>query len=144
MTDIFDKATRSHIMSMIKGANTSPEMIVRKYLHSKGLRYRLHNKKLPGRPDLTLPRYNTVIFVNGCFWHGHKGCKYFKLPKTRTEWWQNKFEKTIIRDKKSKTLLKKIGWKILVIWECELTPKKANKTLGKLFTNIMNNQIDKG
>ena len=95
MADVHDIATRSYNMSRIKGKDTKPEMHVRKYLHASGLRYRLHNKNLPGKPDLTLTKYRTVIFVNGCFWHGHIGCRYFVLPKTRTEWWQDKIEETI-------------------------------------------------
>ena len=101
MADVHNKATRSFNMSRIKGKDTKPEMLVRKYLHGNGLRYRLHNKNLPGKPDLTLSKYLTVIFVNGCFWHGHKGCKYFVMPKTRTEWWSEKIEETIKRDTKA-------------------------------------------
>ena len=94
MADVHDKATRSYNMSRIRATDTKPEMIVRKYLHAKGFRYRLHKSNLPGKPDLVLPKYHTVIFVNGCFWHGHKGCKYFVLPKTETEWWKQKIEET--------------------------------------------------
>jgi DNA mismatch endonuclease (patch repair protein) len=136
MADVHDKATRSYNMSKIKSADTKPEMIVRKYLYSNGLRYRLHNKKLPGRPDLTLKKYHTVIFVNGCFWHGHRGCKYFVLPKTRTEWWQDKIEETIKRDNKKMKDLNERGWNSLVIWECELKPEKRNMTLNKILFTI--------
>ncbi|MDI6402044.1 DNA mismatch endonuclease Vsr [Balneolaceae bacterium ANBcel3] len=136
MTDVHDKATRSFNMSRIKGTNTKPEMLVRKYLHENGLRYRLHNKKLPGKPDLTLSKYHTVIFVNGCFWHGHRGCKYFVLPKTRTEWWQDKIEETIKRDIKAMKDLKELGWNSIVIWECELKPEKRNTTLENILFTI--------
>jgi len=90
MADVHDKATRSKNMAAIKGKNTKPEMLVRRFLHAHGYRYRLHDKNLPGKPDIVLPKYKTVIFVHGCFWHGHKNYKYFLVPKTRTEWWLNK------------------------------------------------------
>jgi len=93
MADIHDIATRSYNMSKIKGMDTKPEMLVRKYLFANGIRYRLYNKKLPGKPDLTITKSGIVVFVNGCFWHGHKNCKYFRLPKTRTEWWKEKLGK---------------------------------------------------
>ena len=136
MADVHNIATRSYNMSRIQGIDTKPEMIVRKYLHSNGLRYRLHNKKLPGKPDITLRKYQTVIFVNGCFWHGHKGCKYYVLPKTRTDWWKGKIEETIRRDKKSIRELKKMGWNPLVIWECELKPAKRLKSLENIMSKI--------
>jgi DNA mismatch endonuclease (patch repair protein) len=129
-------------MSRIKGTDTKPEMLVRKYLHANGLRYRLHNKHLPGKPDLTLSKYHTVIFVNGCFWHGHKGCKYFVLPKTRTEWWKQKIEETVSRDIKSLKALKELGWNSFVIWECDLKSEKRNKTLENILTKIINDTED--
>jgi DNA mismatch endonuclease (patch repair protein) len=136
MADVHNIATRSYNMSRIKGKDTKPEMLVRKYLHSKGLRYRLHNKNLPGKPDLTLSKYRIVIFVNGCFWHGHKGCKYFVLPKTKTEWWQKKIEETIKRDSTAIQHLKELGWKPLIIWECELKHGKRNTSLANIITTI--------
>lgn len=136
MADVHDKATRSYNMSRIKGTDTKPEMLLRKYLHAHGIRYRLHNKNLPGKPDLTLAKYHTVIFVNGCFWHGHKGCKYFVLPKTRTEWWRDKIEETIKRDIKAMKDLKESGWNSTVIWECELKPEKINTTLENILFTI--------
>lgn len=136
MADVHDIATRSYNMSRIKGTDTKPEMLVRKYLHAHGIRYRLHNKNLPGKPDLTLTKYHTVIFVNGCFWHGHKGCKYFVLPKTRTEWWQDKIEETIKRDNKKMKELKERGWNSLVIWECELKTEKRNTSLKNILFTI--------
>ncbi|MCO6461459.1 MAG: DNA mismatch endonuclease Vsr [Saprospiraceae bacterium] len=123
-------------MSRVKGKDTKPEMQVRKYLHAKGLRYRLHSKTLPGKPDLVLTKYHTVIFVNGCFWHGHEGCKYFVLPKTRTEWWLDKIEETTRRDNKIMDELKERGWSSLVIWECELKPKKRDISLKRLYNLI--------
>ncbi|WP_277633075.1 very short patch repair endonuclease [Avrilella dinanensis] len=136
MADVHDKATRCYNMSRIKGTDTKPEMLLRKYLHAHGIRYRLHNKNLPGKHDLTLAKYHTVIFVNGCFWHGHKGCKYFVLPKTRTEWWRDKIEETIKRDIKAMKDLKESGWNSTVIWECELKPEKRNTTLENILFTI--------
>jgi DNA mismatch endonuclease (patch repair protein) len=136
MADVHDIATRSYNMSRIKGKDTKPEMIVRKYLHAKGFRYSLQNKNLPGKPDLTLSKYHTVIFVNGCFWHGHKGCKYFVLPKTKSEWWRVKIEETINRDNKILKELKEHGWNSLVIWECELKPEIRIATLESLYNQI--------
>ncbi|MCK9437000.1 MAG: DNA mismatch endonuclease Vsr [Synergistaceae bacterium] len=136
MADVHDKATRSYNMSRIKGTDTKPEMLVRKYLHANGIRYSLHNKTLPGKPDLTLAKYHTVIFVNGCFWHGHKRCKFFVMPKTRTEWWQKKIEETKNRDKKALQYLKAQGWKPIIIWECELKPETRIATLESLYNLI--------
>ena len=107
-------------MSCIKGKGTKPEEIVRKYLFSQGFRYRKNDKRLPGTPDIVLPKYRTVIFVNGCFWHGHKGCKYFVWPKNNAEFWKNKIESNISRDRKKAETLKDQGWKVIVVWECDL------------------------
>ncbi len=120
MADVHDKKTRSYNMSRVKGKNTKPEILVRKYLHNNGFRFRLNDAKLPGKPDIVLPKYNTVIFVNGCFWHGHDNCKYFVVPKTKTEWWLEKINATKKRDETTIRALKLIGWRIFVIWECEL------------------------
>ncbi len=136
MADVHDIATRSYNMSRIKGTDTKPEMLVRKFLHANGLRYHLHNKKLPGKPDLTLPKYRTVIFVHGCFWHGHKGCKYFVMPKTRTEWWQEKIAGNIERDQIAESELKAQGWQVIVIWECKLIQDKREETLKQLLNQI--------
>ena len=131
MTDVHDKVTRSYNMSQSKGKNTKPEILVRKFLFSKGFRYRINDKKLPGKPDIVLPKYKTVIFVNGCFWHGHENCKYFTLPKTRTEWWKEKIEKTIINDFVKQEELIKMGYKVQIIWECEVKSKV-------IFSKIIN------
>ena len=136
MADIHDKATRSYNMSWVKGTDTKPEMLVRKFLHANGIRYRLYNKNLPGKPDLTLTKYHTVIFVNGCFWHGHKGCRYFVLPKTKTAWWQEKIEETIKRDSTAIQNLKELGWKPIIIWECELKPRERNASLANIISTI--------
>ncbi len=137
MADVHDQATRSYNMSRIQGFNTKPEIIVRKFLHSNGFRFRLHNKKLPGCPDITLRQYNTVIFVNGCFWHGHDNCKYFVIPKTRTDWWRNKIEETKKRDHRSLKDLQSLGWKTIVVWECELKHEKRSQTLVNLVDRIL-------
>ena len=129
MADVHDKATRSYNMSRIKSKNTKPEILVRKFLFANGFRYRLNDKKLPGKPDIVLPKYKTVIFVNGCFWHGHENCKYFKLPKTRTEWWKEKIDGNINNDLKKHTLLEEAGYKVVVIWECEIKSKEFYNTI---------------
>ena len=134
MADVHDVKTRKYNMSQIKSKNSKPEIIVRKYLHSKGFRFKLHDKLLAGKPDLVLPKYKTVIQINGCFWHGHKGCKYFVIPKTRTAWWKEKIEKTIENDKKNNSILADSGWNVLTIWECELKEKRKEKTLDYLIS----------
>jgi DNA mismatch endonuclease (patch repair protein) len=134
--DVHEPEVRSYNMRQIKGKNTKPEMVVRKFLFSKGFRYRLHVKNLPGKPDIVLPKYKTIIFVHGCFWHGHDGCKYFVVPKTRTEFWLTKINTNKRNDEKAKGLLKKAGWKIIIIWECELKPFSIEYTLLKLIAKI--------
>lgn len=136
MADVHDKATRSYNMSRIKGKDTKPEMLVRRFLFSKGFRYRLHDKKLPGKPDIVLPKYKTVIFINGCFWHGHEGCKYYVAPKTRTEWWLDKISGNIQNDNIKIHALRELGWKVIIIWECELKPKVLNVSFMMLFNDI--------
>jgi DNA mismatch endonuclease, patch repair protein len=122
MADVHNTETRSYNMSRIKGKNTKPEMLVRKFLFANGYRYRLNVKTLPGKPDIVLPKYKTVIFINGCFWHGHEGCKYFKIPETRTEWWIEKITGTQKRDREAENQLIELGWKVITLWECELKP----------------------
>ncbi|UJH90931.1 DNA mismatch endonuclease Vsr [Antarcticibacterium sp. 1MA-6-2] len=136
MADVHDKKTRSHNMRQIKGKDTKPELLVRKYLHSKGLRYRLHKKNLPGKPDIIFPRRKIAIFVNGCFWHGHESCKYFQLPKTRTEWWKEKISNTVARDIRKIAELQEKGWHCIVVWECDLKTHKKENTLNNLFEEI--------
>lgn len=136
MTDVHNKKTRSYNMSRIRAKNTKPEMLVRKFLHANGFRYSLHNKKLPGKPDIVLPKYKMVIFVHGCFWHGHKDCRYFVLPKTRTQWWLNKINTNIANDTKAAKALKKQGWRIINLWECNLKPAKVEKALSSLLKKL--------
>lgn len=107
-------------MSQIKGKDTTPEILVRKYLFSKGFRYRKNVSTMPGKPDIVLPKYHTCIFVNGCFWHRHAGCKYAAIPKTRQSFWEDKFKKTVANDRENVKQLKNAGWKVLIVWECEL------------------------
>jgi len=133
MTDVHSKEVRSFNMSRIKSTDTKPELRIRRLLFSKGFRYRLHVKNLPGKPDIVLPKYKTIIFVNGCFWHGHDGCKYFKLPKTRAEWWQSKIKENVNRDNKSLMQLKNLGWIVIVLWECELKKSNIDATLNTLL-----------
>ena len=134
--DVHNKKTRSYNMSRIKGKNTKPEEIVRKYLFSQGFRYRKNDKRLPGKPDIVLPKYKTVVFVNGCFWHKHEGCKYFVWPKTNVEFWKQKIDSNIVRDKKQYEELRNDGWYIIIVWECELKKKQKSETLERLADKI--------
>lgn len=137
MADVHSKKIRSYNMSRIRNKDTSPEILVRKFLFAKGFRYRLNVKDLPGTPDIVLKKHKTVIFVNGCFWHGHKGCKYFVLPKTRTEWWLQKIKGTQKRDKKAEIELNVLGWRVITVWSCELKPKKVEQTLNSLINSLL-------
>ena len=136
MSDIFSKNKRSDIMSKIYGKETKPEILVRKYLFAQGFRYRKNVKDLPGKPDIVLPKYKTVIFVNGCFWHGHKNCKRSALPTSNTQFWEEKISKNIIRDSENIQKLLDMGYKVLTIWQCELTSKTRENSLNKLIKQI--------
>ena len=136
MTDVHNKATRSYNMSRIKSKGTKPEILVRKYLFNKGYRYRLNVRKLPGTPDIVLPKYMTAIFIHGCFWHGHENCKYFVGPETRKEWWLNKIARNKELDVKNSAKLKTMGWNVLTIFECELKKDIRDVTLNGITTNI--------
>lgn len=136
MADVHNQQTRSYNMSQIKGKNTKPEMLVRKFLFAHGYRYKLHDKKLPGKPDIVLPKYKTVIFVHGCFWHGHTNCKYYVVPKTNTDWWLNKINRNIANDAKAVKALKKDGWKIITVSECKLKPVSIQLTLDSLLKKL--------
>lgn len=138
MADVHSKERRSFNMSQVKGKDTKPELLVRKFLFTNGLRYRLYDKKLPGKPDIVLPKYNTVVLIQGCFWHGHEGCKYATLPKTRIEFWSNKIEANIKRDKENIECLKKLGWNVLIVYGCELKKAKQEQTLNNILSNIQN------
>ena len=119
-------------MAAVRSKDTKPEVLVRKGLWSKGFRYRLNDKRLPGHPDLVLRKYRTCIFINGCFWHGHEGCKYYTIPKTNTEFWVAKVARNKERDKEEQRKLAEMGWHSIVVWECELKPKTKEKTLESL------------
>ncbi len=134
-----DKLTpqqRHKNMASIRSANTKPEILVRKYLWSQGFRYRLNNPRLPGHPDIVLRKYRTCVFVNGCFWHGHDGCKYFRLPKTNIDFWEKKIKRNKERDKEEQRQLAKMGWHCITVWECELKPKVREQTLKALAFTI--------
>lgn len=152
MADVHTAEWRSYNMSRIPGTNTKPEWLVRRYLHAQGLRYRLHGRSpagvkpgkptqkgkyyLPGKPDIVLAKYKTVIFIHGCFWHGHENCKYYRPPQTRTEFWQQKIARNQHRDQQAVAALEAAGWKVLTIWECDLKPDKLLATLEILFCRI--------
>ena len=130
MVDIFTAGKRSYVMSRVLSKDTKPEKIVRSFLHNHGFRFRLHVKSLPGTPDLVMPRYGVVVFVNGCFWHRHKDCARASHPQTRRKFWEEKFMKTVARDKSNYRQLRKLGWKVFVLWECALKgnePRKLRK-----------------
>lgn len=136
MSDVHDTLTRSYNMSQIRSMNTKPELLVRKFLFSHGFRYRLHDNNLIGKPDIVLPKYKTIIFVHGCFWHGHENCKYFIIPKTRTEWWLQKIERNKQRDKENYFSLQNENWQVFNIFECELKKGFMDKTLLTLINKI--------
>lgn len=136
MADVHSIETRSFNMSRIRSKNTKPEILVRKFLFSKGFRYRIHESKILGKPDIVLKKYKTIIFINGCFWHGHDGCKYYVIPKTRTDWWLDKINKNKIKDLDVYAGLIKIGWNVITIWECELRSSHRIVTLNELIINI--------
>lgn len=137
--DVHSKEIRSYNMSRIKNKNTKPEEIVRKFLFSNGFRYRKNDKRLPGHPDIVLPKYKTVIFVNGCFWHGHEGCKYFVWPKSNEEFWRKKIGSNIERDEKNVSALEQLGWRVLIIWECDLKNDQI-ETLNNILVKLNSNQ----
>ena len=138
MVDVHDRLIRSFNMSRVKAKDTKPELIVRKFLFSKGFRYKLHEAKLSGCPDLYLPKYKTAIFVNGCFWHGHDGCKYFVIPKTRSDGWLAKINRTKERDAIATSKLQNTGIQTVTIFECELRSAKRADTLHKLIQTLLN------
>lgn len=128
--EIMDRLTpeaRSRLMSQIKGKDTKPEMAVRSYLHARGLRYRLHDRSLPGKPDLVFKSRKVVIFVHGCFWHGHIGCKQAHIPKSREEYWRTKIETNAARDRRSIRRLRSLGWHVFVVWECRICEKRLRR-----------------
>lgn len=125
--DKFSESKRSEIMSQVKGKNTKPEEVVRKFLFSKGFRYRKNDRRYPGKPDIVLPKYKTIIFVNGCFWHQHAGCKSATLPETNYSYWKEKLQRNVARDKIQIAKLKDMGWYVIVLWECEISSKEKRE-----------------
>lgn len=136
MADNRTKTQRSYNMSRIRSTNTKPEIIVRKFLFENGIRYRLHSKKLVGKPDIVIRKIKTLIFVNGCFWHSHRNCKNAKIPVTNRKFWVNKIKANCERDRTNIRLLKKDKWKVLIVWECQLQQKNINRTLNNLLKKI--------
>lgn len=136
MTDVHSPEVRNYIMSRIRAKDTKPELLVKKFLFSQKFKYRLYDNQLSGKPDIILPKYRTSIFVHGCFWHGHKDCKHYTMPKTNVAYWKPKIEKNIERDRKKQKELAKDGWNVIVIWECELRPFSINITLKSLVDEI--------
>lgn len=134
--DKLTKEQRHKCMAAIRSKNTRPEVLVRKFLFSRGFRYRLNHPRLPGHPDVVLRKYRTVIFVNGCFWHGHEGCKYFRLPRTNVEFWASKIERNQKRDKEEQVRLAEMGWHCITIWECQLKPSVREQTLESLIYTL--------
>lgn len=127
LTDFMSKETRSRVMSRIRGRDTKPEMVVRKYLHGLGLRYTLHDRKLPGKPDLVFRSRKVAVFVHGCFWHGHEGCDSWKMPQSRMEYWQDKIAGNRDRDARAVQRLKEDGWLVCVVWACELNSSRLDE-----------------
>ncbi len=140
MADVHSKETRSYNMSRIRGKDTKPEELVRKYLFSQGFRYRKNDSRLPGRPDIVLSKYRTVVFVNGCFWHRHD-CRYFVWPKNNADFWKEKIDRNVARDRMVINTLKELGWKIIIIWECELKHNK-DQVLEKIKHDICNRESE--
>ena len=138
MADVHSPETRSFNMSQIKGKNTKPEELVRRYLFSHGYRYRKNVSTLPGKPDIVLPKYKTCIFVNGCFWHKHEGCRYFVWPKNNAEFWKKKITGNVDRDLRQQNELRLLGWNVVVIWECELKKDRFNETMASVEDKIRN------
>lgn len=136
MSDVLSPEQRRRCMSAIKSADTKPELIVRRYLFSRGLRYRLHSKKLPGTPDLVFPKYRSVVFIHGCFWHAHEECGMFRFPKSNEVFWRTKIEHNVKRDVAVAAALLRLGWRVLVIWECTLKKNTRKKTLENLYKEI--------
>ena len=136
MADVLSKEQRHKNMQHIKSRDTGIEVSVRKYLFSAGFRYRKNDRRYPGKPDIVLPKYKTVIFVHGCFWHGHNGCKYFVMPKTNTDFWNDKISSNVERDYKNEIRLETAGWRVFTIWECQLKKICFQKTMNELISAI--------
>ena len=138
-SDVHSPETRSYNMSRIRSKNTKPEKLLRSLLHREGFRFRIHDARLPGKPDIVLPKYKTVIFVNGCFWHRHEGCKYTTTPATRRDFWEEKFSGTVQRDRIKQQQLEQMGWSVFTVWECEIK-QDADQVL-KYLTDALHRKV---
>jgi DNA mismatch endonuclease (patch repair protein) len=132
MADIVDRATRSRMMAGIRGRDTTPERIVRSHLHRAGLRFALHDSRLSGRPDIVLPKWGAVVFVHGCYWHRHRGCRFATTPSTRVEFWNRKFAENVARDRRNVRALRRDGWRVFVVWECRTSPRALNALVRRI------------
>jgi DNA mismatch endonuclease, patch repair protein len=141
MVDTVDAATRSRMMAGIRSGNTKPELVLRKGLHARGFRFRLHRRDLPGRPDLVLPRYRACLFVHGCFWHRHPDCRFATTPATRTDFWLAKFALNVQRDRKSISALRNLDWRVGVVWECALRPAKSDRAIALITEWLHSDQM---
>lgn len=142
MADILDPSVRSRVMARIRGKHTRPELLVRRFLWANGFRYRLHVRTLPGTPDIVLPAYRTVIFVHGCFWHGHPGCKDNRMPQTNAAFWEKKLHNNVARDAVQVAALQRLGWQVLTVWECELATRHRAARLVALLKDILDQLPD--
>jgi DNA mismatch endonuclease (patch repair protein) len=141
MPDVLTPQQRHHCMSHIRSKATKPEMVVRRWLWAHGYRYRLNVRSVPGKPDIVMRKYRTAIFVNGCFWHGHKGCKLFVLPKTNTNFWRTKIEQNQTRDSKNYDELMHAGWQVIVLWQCKLTKQELDTTMQSVAVSLNQNLL---
>ena len=144
MVDVVDRETRSRMMANIRGRDTKPEMLVRRMLHGAGYRYRLHDRQMPGRPDIVLARHRVAIFVHGCFWHQHPGCHLAYIPRTRRAFWLEKFERNVARDVAAISALEGAGWQVIVVWECVLRSGASQSVLADLVRKIREGVDDEG
>lgn len=138
MSDVLTKEQRHRCMSNVRSKNTKPEIMVRKFLFANGYRYRVNRKDLPGKPDIVLPKYKTVVFINGCFWHGHQNCKYATIPESNHEFWLAKITGNVERDKQTRERLSQMGWRVIDIWQCQLKPREKETTLNNLISILSN------
>lgn len=140
--DVFSQEKRSKVMKKIKSKDTQPEMLVRRFLRQNGIGYKKNRADLPGKPDVACSRYRCAIFINGCFWHGHEDCKYYVVPKTRTEWWLAKIARNKANDNLNRERLASLGWRVMTLWECELKPASRELTLSKMLIDLKSQQLD--
>lgn len=139
MADVLTPEQRHHNMAAIRSSNTKPEVLLRHYLWHAGFRYRINDKRLPGKPDIVLPKYKTVIFVNGCFWHGHKGCRYYTVPKTNSDFWVAKVESNQARDQETWRKIEARGWNVVIVWECQLKKAHLIVTTDRVIAELRHN-----